>query len=91
MAHIIELLGTIPTNLIFRGKHGKKYFSTTTGSLRNIIKLKPWSLVNVLIDKYQWDAFEAKQFTDFLLPMLDFNPLLRASAAECLKNAWLFE
>lgn len=28
LAHIIELLGNIPPSLIFRGKHGKKYFTS---------------------------------------------------------------
>lgn len=28
LAHIIELLGTIPTSLIMRGKHGLKYFTS---------------------------------------------------------------
>lgn len=28
LAHIIELLGNIPTSIIFRGKHGHKYFTT---------------------------------------------------------------
>ncbi|XP_055699379.1 SRSF protein kinase 3-like isoform X2 [Phlebotomus papatasi] len=88
LAHIIELLGNIPPSLIFRGKHGNKYF-TSTGHLRNILKLKPWGLQNVLIEKYEWDPIEARDFTDFLLPMLHFNPILRASAAQCLKHPWL--
>jgi hypothetical protein len=28
LAHIIELLGVIPTSLIMRGKHGLKYFTS---------------------------------------------------------------
>ncbi|XP_053953531.1 SRSF protein kinase 3 isoform X4 [Anastrepha ludens] len=88
LAHIIELLGTIPPSVIFRGKHGLKYF-TSYGSLRNITKLKPWSLLNVLIEKYDWDPMEAKKFSDFLLPMLEYNPVIRASAAECLNHPWL--
>ncbi|KAL9902655.1 serine-arginine protein kinase at 79D isoform 1-T1 [Glossina fuscipes fuscipes] len=88
LAHIIELLGTIPSSVIFRGKHGLKYF-TTYGSLRNITKLKPWSLINVLVEKYDWDPIEAKKFSDFLLPMLEYNPVIRASAAECLSHPWL--
>lgn len=28
LAHIIELLGNIPPSIIFRGKHGHKYFTT---------------------------------------------------------------
>ncbi|XP_059226848.1 SRSF protein kinase 2 isoform X2 [Stomoxys calcitrans] len=90
LAHIVELLGTIPPSVIFRGKHGVKYF-TSYGGLRNITKLKPWSLINVLIEKYDWDPIEAKKFSDFLLPMLEYNPVIRASAAECLNHPWLEE
>nr|XP_036214286.1 SRSF protein kinase 3 isoform X4 [Bactrocera oleae] len=88
LAHIIELLGAIPPSVIFRGRHGLKFF-TSYGSLRNITKLKPWSLLNVLIEKYDWDPIEAKKFSDFLLPMLEYNPVIRASAAECLNHPWL--
>lgn len=89
LAHIIELIGVIPTNLIFRGKLGKRYFCSTTGSLHNIEKLKPWGLERVLCEKYEWDATEAKAAADFLLAMLDFNPLLRASAKDCLEHPFL--
>ncbi|XP_023168201.2 SRSF protein kinase 1 isoform X2 [Drosophila hydei] len=88
LAHIVELLGSIPQSVILRGKHGLKYF-TSYGSLRNITKLKPWSLLNVLVEKYDWDPIEAKKFSDFLLPMLEYNPVIRASAAECLQHPWL--
>ncbi|XP_017106055.2 SRSF protein kinase 3 isoform X4 [Drosophila bipectinata] len=88
LAHIVELLGSIPQSVILRGKHGLKYF-TSYGSLRNITKLKPWSLMNVLVEKYDWDPVEAKKFSDFLLPMLEYNPVIRASAAECLQHPWL--
>ncbi|CRL07600.1 CLUMA_CG020565, isoform A [Clunio marinus] len=88
LAHIIELLGGIPPNLIMRGKHGLKYF-TSYGNLRHITKLKTWSLFNVLIEKYEWNLDDARSFTDFLLPMLEYNPLLRASARQCLQHSWL--
>lgn len=59
------------------------------GNLRNITKLKPWGLYNVLVEKYEWDPLEAKNFTEFLQPMLEFNPNQRATAAQCLKHPWL--
>jgi serine/threonine protein kinase len=107
LAHVIELLGTIPTSLILRGKHGLKYFTSygkfngiswasrssslsfSPGDLRHITKLKTWNLFSVLIDKYNWSVTEARAFTDFLLPMLEYNPLLRATASQCLKHPWL--
>ncbi|KAL7013636.1 hypothetical protein ACKWTF_015500 [Chironomus riparius] len=88
LAHIIELLGAIPPSLVMRGKHGLKYF-TSYGHLRHITKLKTWSLFNVLVEKYEWDIEEARQFTDFIVPMLEYNPLLRATARQCLQHPWL--
>lgn len=59
------------------------------GNLRHITKLKTWGLYNVLVEKYEWDVDEAKNFTDFLAPMLNYNPLLRATAGQCLAHSWL--
>lgn len=59
------------------------------GELRHITKLKPWGLFEVLTEKYEWDAEEAREFSDFLLPMLAFDPNERATAAECLQHPWL--
>lgn len=88
LAHIIELLGVIPINLIMRGKHGLKYF-TSYGALRHITKLKTWSLYNVLVEKYEWNAEDARQFADFLIPMLAYDPTSRVTAVNCLKHPWL--
>ncbi|KAL0619795.1 SRSF protein kinase 2 [Plecturocebus cupreus] len=50
------------------------------GELRHITKLKPWSLFDVLVEKYGWPHEDAAQFTDFLIPMLEMVPEKRASA-----------
>ncbi|XP_069764387.1 SRSF protein kinase 2 isoform X3 [Narcine bancroftii] len=88
IALIIELLGKIPRKFAMSGKYSKEFF-TKKGELRHITKLKPWSLFDVLIEKYGWPHDEAVQFTDFLLPMLEMVPEKRASAAECLRHPWL--
>ncbi|GLH07529.1 SRSF protein kinase 1 [Gryllus bimaculatus] len=88
LAHIIELLGNIPKHITFSGKYSREFF-TKKGELRHITKLKPWGLVEVLTEKYEWDHKEAKAFADFLNPMLAFDPNERATAAECLKHQWL--
>lgn len=88
LAHIIELLGIIPLNIIQNCKHGFNYFNRN-GILRNITKLKPWSLYNVLLEKYEWNSNDAKEFSDFLQPMLEYDPILRATALECLSHSWL--
>ncbi|XP_040566242.1 uncharacterized protein [Lepeophtheirus salmonis] len=88
LAHIIELVGPIPRNIAFSGKHSRDFF-TKKGELRHIVKLKPWSLYEVLIEKYEWDKKIAKDFTDWLVPMLNFDPVERATAEQCLKHPFL--
>ncbi|XP_044068253.1 SRSF protein kinase 1a isoform X4 [Siniperca chuatsi] len=88
IALIIELLGSVPRKLIMTGKYSKDFF-TKKGDLKHITKLKPWGLLEVLIDKYEWPREEAECFADFLLPMLELIPEKRATAAECLRHPWL--
>lgn len=59
------------------------------GELRQITRLKPWKLFNVLHEKYEWSESDARDFSNFLVPMLEFDPQRRATAAECLKHPWL--
>lgn len=40
LAHIIELLGTIPPSVLFRGKHGLKYFNSYGLFLTPYCKMK---------------------------------------------------
>ncbi|KAI5614438.1 SRSF protein kinase 1b isoform X1 [Silurus asotus] len=88
IALIIELLGKVPRKLIMNGKYSKEFF-TKKGDLRHITKLKPWGLTDVLVEKYEWQREEAQSFSSFLLPMLDLIPEKRATAAECLRHAWI--
>uniref|UniRef100_A0A8C2WEI8 non-specific serine/threonine protein kinase n=1 Tax=Chinchilla lanigera TaxID=34839 RepID=A0A8C2WEI8_CHILA len=88
IALIIELLGKVPHKLIAAGKYSREFF-TKKGDLKHITKLKPWSLFEVLVEKYGWSQQEAAGFTDFLLPMLELVPEKRATAAECLRHPWL--
>uniref|UniRef100_A0A3B3UA62 non-specific serine/threonine protein kinase n=1 Tax=Poecilia latipinna TaxID=48699 RepID=A0A3B3UA62_9TELE len=88
IALIIELLGSVPRKLIMTGKYSKDFF-TKKGDLKHITKLKPWGLLEVLVEKYEWPREEAACFSDFLLPMLELVPEKRATAAECLRHSWL--
>ncbi|XP_074500635.1 SRSF protein kinase 1a isoform X3 [Sebastes fasciatus] len=88
LALMIELLGKIPRHYALSGKYSQEYF-TKRGDLKHITKLKPWGLLEVLVDKYEWPREEAECFTDFLLPMLELIPEKRATAADCLRHAWL--
>ena len=64
-------------------------FTIELGELRHITKLKPWGLFEVLTEKYEWDVQLARDFAEFLHPMLAFDPNGRATAAECLQHPWL--
>uniref|UniRef100_A0AAR2LKA4 non-specific serine/threonine protein kinase n=1 Tax=Pygocentrus nattereri TaxID=42514 RepID=A0AAR2LKA4_PYGNA len=88
IAHIIELLGCIPRHFALSGKYSREFFNRR-GELRHITKLKPWSLFDVLVEKYGWSPEDAGHFTHFLLPMLEMVPEKRASARDCLNHPWL--
>jgi len=88
LAHIIELCGPIPRQIATSGKYSKEFFRKN-GELRNITKLKPWPLFDVLTDKYEWDPQIAEEFAQWLVPMLEFDPTKRATAEECLKAPFL--
>ncbi|OQV19374.1 SRSF protein kinase 2 [Hypsibius exemplaris] len=88
IAHIIELLGNIPRHLALAGTYSREYFNRR-GELRNISDLRPWGMYEVLLEKYRWHPRDAAAFSDFLTPMLDFDPQCRATAAECLRHPWL--
>ncbi|XP_020503930.2 SRSF protein kinase 1a isoform X4 [Labrus bergylta] len=88
LALMIELLGKIPRHYALSGKYSQEYFNKR-GELKHITKLKPWGLLEVLVDKYEWPREEAECFTDFLIPMLELIPEKRATAAECLRHPWL--
>ena len=87
LAHIIELLGPIPKAIAISGKMSPVLF-TKKGELRNIVGLKPWGLVDVLTEKYEWKMDQASEFAEFLKPLLEYDPLKRATAEECLKHPW---
>ncbi|XP_062418108.1 SRSF protein kinase 3 isoform X2 [Pungitius pungitius] len=88
IAHVIELLGTLPLPFALSGRYSREYFNRR-GELRHISSLKPWALFEVLLEKYEWPLEQAAQFSDFLLTMLELQPERRATAAQCLQHAWL--
>uniref|UniRef100_A0A915PYY3 non-specific serine/threonine protein kinase n=1 Tax=Setaria digitata TaxID=48799 RepID=A0A915PYY3_9BILA len=88
LAHIIELLGTISPRVYKKGAHWREFFDKH-GRLLHIHQLKPWSLVEVLTQKYDWPIESAGQFASFLIPMLTFDQDERATARQCLHHDWL--
>lgn len=51
--------------------------------------MKPWDLYSVLTQKYCWSSKDAREFSDFLIPMLDFDTRRRATAWDCLNHEWI--
>lgn len=88
IAQMIELLGKIPKKMIQQAKYSDEIF-TRKYELRHIRSLDHWPLSSVLQDKYHFPEDEANMISSFLLPMLDYNPKTRATAAECLNHTWL--
>jgi len=88
IALIIELLGAIPRSVALGGKYSKDFF-TKRVELKHIRRLKPWDLQKVLMEKYEWTAKDAREFSEFLEPMMEYVPEKRATAAQCLKSRWL--
>jgi len=39
--------------------------------------------------RYKWSQQDAQEFSDFLLPMLEYDPRRRATAEQCLRHPWL--
>lgn len=57
--------------------------------MKHIDSLRFWGLNDVLVEKYRWLPKDAKDFSEFLLPMLEFDPSKRITAAESLKSLFL--
>ena len=88
LAMFQELLGKMPKKLATGGKYSKNFFNKK-GDLKHIQKLNYWPLDEVLHEKYSFSREDAKEISDFMLPMLEFNPNKRATAAACSKHSFL--
>lgn len=88
LAHIIELIGPIPKQMALSGKFSKEFFNKK-GELLHIGNLRPWDLNSILTQKYSWSTQDAKNFSDFLMPMLVYDTKKRATALACLNHQWI--
>uniref|UniRef100_A0A2I3GKH7 non-specific serine/threonine protein kinase n=1 Tax=Nomascus leucogenys TaxID=61853 RepID=A0A2I3GKH7_NOMLE len=71
------------------GRYSRESQGLSRRQLRHIHNLKHWGLYEVLMEKYEWPLEQATQFSAFLLPMMEYIPEKRASAADCLQHPWL--
>lgn len=70
------------------GLRSKDYFDRH-GDLKRIRRLKYWSLDRFLVDKFKFSEPDAREFADFLCPILNFAPEKRPTAQQCLQHPWL--
>ncbi|XP_047318093.1 SRSF protein kinase 1-like [Impatiens glandulifera] len=88
LALMMELLGKMPKKIAIGGALSREYFDRH-GDLKRIRRLKYTSLDQFLVDKYHFSTSDAKEFADFLSPLLDFAPEKRPTAEQSLQHPWL--
>ncbi|XP_058777681.1 uncharacterized protein LOC131651955 [Vicia villosa] len=88
LALMMELLGKMPRKIAIAGAQSKDYFDRH-GDLKRIRRLKYWPLDKLLIDRYKFSANDAREFSEFLLPLFDFAPEKRPTARQCMQHSWL--
>lgn len=88
LAMFQELLGKIPKKFALSGKYSKKFFDKK-GNLKHIKQLKFWPIEEVLHEKYHFSREDAEDISNFMLPLLEFDPRERATAFEVIKSDWL--
>nr|XP_043634642.1 SRSF protein kinase 3-like [Erigeron canadensis] len=88
LALMMEYLGKMPRKIAVGGGRSKDYFDRH-GDLKRIRRLKHSSLSRLLIDKFKFPETDAREFSEFLIPILDFTPEKRPTAQQCLQHPWL--
>ncbi|KAI5955939.1 SKY1 [Candida jiufengensis] len=88
IAQIIELLGDFPRMMLKESYYSRDFFNSRY-DMRRISKLKPWSLKEVLIEKYKFSISDSIEISEFLSPMLNLQPEERADAGGMINHPWL--
>ncbi|KAK9135647.1 hypothetical protein Syun_014977 [Stephania yunnanensis] len=70
------------------GSRWKSFFDRY-GDLKRIRRLKLCPLDRLLVEKYNFLASDAREFSNFLCPLLDFAPEKRPTAQQCLQHPWI--
>ncbi|ORX72878.1 kinase-like protein [Linderina pennispora] len=88
IAQIIETIGVFPKKFALSGKYSNELFNRR-GELRHIRRLHPFPLSDLLHDEYRFSTKDSREIADFLMPMLEINPVRRSLAKDMLKQKWL--
>ena len=90
LAQIVELLKSWPPKEYLRTtSKWREFFDRSGQNFRKINKLKIWPLENVLIDEYKMNKELANEISNFLLPMLEFDPSKRIDAGSMCSHPWI--
>ncbi|XP_068647526.1 uncharacterized protein [Aristolochia californica] len=87
LALMMELLGMMPRKIALGGRYSRDFFNRY-GDLRHIRRLRFWPLNKVLMEKYEFSEQDANDMAGFLVPILDFVPEKRPTAAQSLLHPW---
>ncbi|KAK8673362.1 hypothetical protein V6N13_111704 [Hibiscus sabdariffa] len=88
LALMMELLGKMPRKIAVGGARSKDFFDRH-GDLKRIRRLKIMPLDRLLVTKYKFSDTDAREFREFVSPLLDFSPEKRPTAQQCLQHPWL--
>ncbi|XP_072988403.1 uncharacterized protein [Typha latifolia] len=88
LALMMELLGKMHRKIATTGSRSKEFFDRH-GDLKRIRRLRFRPLGQLLIEKHRFAESDALEFSEFLLPLLDFSSNKRPTAAQCLQHPWL--
>ncbi|GLT80812.1 hypothetical protein SLA2020_522300 [Shorea laevis] len=88
LALMMELIGMMPRKIALAGRYSRDFFNRY-GDLRHIRRLRFWPLNKVVMEKYDFSEQDATDLADFLIPILDFVPEKRPTAAQCLNHPWI--
>lgn len=84
----MKLLKKYFSQIALGGRYSRDFFNRH-GDLRHIRRLRFWPLNKVLMEKYDFTEQDAIDMADFLVPILDFVPEKRPTAAQCLTHPWI--
>eukprot|EP00760_Papus_ankaliazontas_P000181 PhM_4_TR10033/c0_g1_i1/m.38802/K08832/SRPK3, STK23; serine/threonine-protein kinase SRPK3 len=92
---MMQLAGDIPNSVLSKSAHVKNFFRTTAGGgnrggntfLQR--RLPRTSLEDVLVQTYGVASRDARELSDFLMPMLALDPTARVRARDHINHKWL--
>ncbi|KNH06100.1 serine/threonine-protein kinase SRPK1-like protein [Perkinsela sp. CCAP 1560/4] len=83
---IMQVCGAVPKNMLHCARYGSHFFRKGTYVQERLPSVQ---LKDVMVSSYNMNVQEAESFCDFLLPMLDIDPLKRVKARDHTQHEWL--